>query len=74
MQLSGKARENGEKYALLTAQNAAAAVQRRRTAVRQLRLLGRYRYANGNFVLVEGQAASFSPTASSSWSRSSTTR
>jgi hypothetical protein len=30
MQLSSKARENGEKYALLTAQNAAAALQRRR--------------------------------------------
>jgi hypothetical protein len=30
MTLSSKARENGEKYALLTAENAAAAVQRRR--------------------------------------------
>jgi hypothetical protein len=30
MEISGKARENGEKYALLTAQNAAAAVERRR--------------------------------------------
>jgi len=33
MTLSSKARENGENYALLTAQNAAAAVQRRRGQV-----------------------------------------
>jgi hypothetical protein len=32
MQRSTKARENGERYALLTAQNAAAAVERRRGA------------------------------------------
>jgi acetyl-CoA acetyltransferase len=30
MEESGKARENGERYALLTAQNAAAAVERRK--------------------------------------------
>jgi hypothetical protein len=29
MEESGKARENGERYALMTAQNAAAAVERR---------------------------------------------
>jgi hypothetical protein len=33
MELSSKARENGEQYALLTAQNADAAVQRRRGQV-----------------------------------------
>lgn len=30
MELSAKAKENGERYALLTAQNAAAAVERRK--------------------------------------------
>jgi hypothetical protein len=34
MELSGKARENGESYALRTSQNAASAVERRRTAHR----------------------------------------
>ena len=33
-EVSSKAQENGEAYALMTAQNAAAAVQRRRSTAR----------------------------------------